>query len=66
VHPIWVDMLVSSLDFFIVDIFKATRDKLGKFLGGLVEDIKLVVRNMSFVQRLDYVGIPFRCVHCHN
>jgi hypothetical protein len=33
---------------------------------GLYESIDLIVRERSYTQVLDYVNIPFCCVHCHR
>jgi hypothetical protein len=32
----------------------------------LAEDIELVLRGKTFKQKLDYVGVPFRCRRCHK
>jgi hypothetical protein len=33
---------------------------------GLFESIKLMEGDQSYTQILDYLNIPFKCVHCHN
>jgi hypothetical protein len=46
--------------------------KIGKVLvemnihGGLPELLEIEWRGKRYSQRLDYLGIPFRCSHCHS
>jgi hypothetical protein len=50
----------------------ASSRKIGKVLvemdvhGGLPELLEIEWRGRRFSQRLDYLGIPFRCFRCHN
>jgi hypothetical protein len=70
-----MEAIGNSLGSFVSlddSVMKAPSRKMGKILveinihEGLPEVMEIDWRGRRYVQKLDYLGIPFRCSYCHE